>query len=451
MKLNKKKVFTLAIALCLIATISLGSLAWFTDTDSVTNDFLIAGSEDEKPDDVFSVDVWEIGPDGTKDDDGITYPNILPGDELKKEVNIENTGSYAQYIRATVTVSDASIWQDIFGVIYVPLNKIVTDLNTAYDVYRVVYDVKADTLTYVLYYNAELVPDEISNLFKGVVIPEALTREQAAKMDGGFVLSVVADAVQTENVGANAVEAFATVGMGVEEGNFVINLDSENVEDVLKFMAKNQNAVAELNLNGITVEGDEITNKGGLTINGGVIDSSTLYNYGVLTLNGTVLENGNNGGYAIFSTGTTIFNDTTLNTNGGGINVQKGAQVIYNGGSIDIDSTQTSQRHVFYAAGAGTKVVINDGDFSFEAYRQRSYVCAQYGAVVEINGGTFGVAPNHSRWTYPIFTGQTTPETTDDGTVVIKGGTFGFNPTEWVADGYVAVESNGVWTVSAAQ
>ena len=55
MKLNKKKVIALALVVCLIATLSMGSLAWFTDSDSVTNDFQIAGSENQNPDDVFSM------------------------------------------------------------------------------------------------------------------------------------------------------------------------------------------------------------------------------------------------------------------------------------------------------------------------------------------------------------------------------------------------------------
>ena len=46
MKLSKSKVVALALAVCLIAILSMGSLAWFTDDDSVTNDFYIAGSED---------------------------------------------------------------------------------------------------------------------------------------------------------------------------------------------------------------------------------------------------------------------------------------------------------------------------------------------------------------------------------------------------------------------
>ena len=95
MKMNKTKVFTLALAVCMIAILSMGSLAWFTDTDEVKNNFLIAGSEDNDPDDIFSVNVWEQkddNGDGDFDDtddvpyaeNGLTYNDILPGDALSK-------------------------------------------------------------------------------------------------------------------------------------------------------------------------------------------------------------------------------------------------------------------------------------------------------------------------------------------------------------------------------
>ena len=381
MKINKQKVFALALAVCLIATLSMGSLAWFTDSDSVTNDFLIAGSDDQNPDDVFSVDVWEKDdPNGEdKIQDGIEYPEILPGDDLYKEVNVENTGAYAQYIRTTVTVTDAHIWQAIYEEHFVALDKIATDLNSDFEVYRIVCDEVNDTLTYVLYYKNILAVDEVVTLFTNVAIPEELTREQAAEMAGGFQINVVAEAVQTENVGNNAVEAFETVGMAVEAGNYCIIKDT-------------------------TVE-----------------------------VNGYA--------YILTEPIKTVYNNVDI-TAVGGIQAAYGAQVEFNGGSIVLNSTNTSQRYCFYAYGEGTKIVINDGTFSFEAYRQRSYVCALAGAVVEINGGTYGVAPNHPRWTTPIYTD-------DVSTVIITGGTFGFDPTAWVADGYVAVQDGATWTVQA--
>ena len=227
MKLNKKKVFTLALAVCLIAILSMSSLAWFTDDDSVTNDFFIAGSEDENPDDVFSIDVWEKDEDGKRyDDEGIDYPAILPGDDLYKEVNVENTGAYEQYARVIVTVSDAHIWQELHGEVYVPLNKIATDLSSEFQTWSIEYDAEANTLTYVLYYDHILAVDAVVNLFTNVAIPEEMDRYQAAEMAGGFQIGVVAEAVQTEHVGANAAEAFATVGKAIEAGNRTINLFS---------------------------------------------------------------------------------------------------------------------------------------------------------------------------------------------------------------------------------
>ena len=176
MKLSKTKVVALALAVCLIAILSMGSLAWFTDDDSVTNDFFIAGSEDQDPDKVFSVDVWE---DATSDDtnaedkiqDGIKYPAILPGDDLYKEVNIENTGAYEQYVRAIVTVSDAHIWQQLHGEAYVPLNKIATDLNTKFETWSIEYNADKDELTYVLYFNEKLpfeAGKDIATLFTNI-------------------------------------------------------------------------------------------------------------------------------------------------------------------------------------------------------------------------------------------------------------------------------------------
>lgn len=135
-------------------------------------------------------------------------------------------------------------------------------------------------------------------------------------------------------------------------------------------------------------------------------------------------------------------NDANFTSVGGAVNAQAGAQVTFNSGDVTINSTQTSQRHIFYAAMEGTVVTVNGGNFTIDEYRQRCYACAQYNAVIYIKGGTFGVAPNHPRWTYPIYTDN-------GGQVIITGGTFGFDPSEWVAAGYKAVKNGSTWTVVA--
>ena len=219
MKLTKKKVVALSLVICLIAIASLGTLAWFNAQDEVTNNFYIANSEDDA-DDIFSVDVWE---DNTPEDvdgepklDGIEFENILPGDKLFKEVHIENTGSYDQYIRATITISDASLWQDVYGERLVPLADFV-NYNTAESapIFKEVayYDAANDAFVYQLYYDKAIAADEEFVVFDTVTISEALDRFQAAELAGSFEIKVIADAVQVQNVGNNVYEAFETVGL----------------------------------------------------------------------------------------------------------------------------------------------------------------------------------------------------------------------------------------------
>ena len=58
MKITKKKVVVTSIAVCLVAILSMGTLAWFTDSDSATNNFFVTNS-DQGADAIFSIDVKE--------------------------------------------------------------------------------------------------------------------------------------------------------------------------------------------------------------------------------------------------------------------------------------------------------------------------------------------------------------------------------------------------------
>jgi len=207
MKMNKKQVFTLALAVCLIAILSMGTLAWFSDEDSIKNDFMIAGSDDDTPDEIFSVDVWENTPDGDKDQDGYKYEDILPGDQLKKEVYVENTGYYSQYIRVTVTVNNANAWIAALGNGY--------DLGTIFEGHDETlwtrmevgtYNSTDNTYTMVYYLNKTLAANETACLFETVKIPSKLTQKDMVFVGAGFKLTVVADAVQTENLGIDTTD-----------------------------------------------------------------------------------------------------------------------------------------------------------------------------------------------------------------------------------------------------
>ena len=215
MKFTKKKVFVAALAVCLVAVLSMGTLAWFSDSDSVTNKFMIADSESD-PNEIFSVDVWENTPDGDKDQDGYEYKDILPGDQLKKEVYVENTGAYDQYIRVKVTVNNADAWIAALGNGY-DLGTMFLGHDetkwTRYEVGQYSNDANGSYYTMVFYLNEKLAPNATVNLFETVEIPRQLTQEDMVFVGGQFELTIVAEAVQTENVGDSAYEAFQTVGM----------------------------------------------------------------------------------------------------------------------------------------------------------------------------------------------------------------------------------------------
>lgn len=224
MKLTKKKVFVSALAICLIAIISMGTLAWFSAQDEVTNKFMIADSDDDTPDEIFSVDVWENTPDGEKDQDGYEYTDILPGDTLKKEARVENTGHYDQYVRVTVTISDAQAWiaalgadfnvADVFdGFVAADWNHIWNNMNGATTI--------PENFVYVMYYKNIVKPGDVINVFNNVKIPTSLTREEAVAFGGNFDITVKAEAVQTENVvpeGTAAADA-AWAAFKTVEGN----------------------------------------------------------------------------------------------------------------------------------------------------------------------------------------------------------------------------------------
>lgn len=238
MKMTKKKVFVVALAICLIATISMGTLAWFNANDSVENIFQVATDENGKPD--FSVDIYEnlIGADNKfadtngdgvisdqdavvrKEDGGNTYKDILPGDVLDKNPTVKNTGAYDQYIRAYVTFPSAKVLQDAcakYG--------ISTDLREWLNVDATVWAI-ADTnentttgeVTYCYYLKDILAVEKTATLFTNITIPDKFVQEDFADFTQ-FKVGVKVDAVQTRNVISNnnpnmvdAQEAFLNIG-----------------------------------------------------------------------------------------------------------------------------------------------------------------------------------------------------------------------------------------------
>ena len=207
--MNKKKLLSLALVVIMIATISFSSLAWFTDKDAAENKFTIGGAGAEDPDQIFSVDVKE-NVDGEKDPvDDMDFENILPGDKFKKEAFITNTGSYDQYIRVVMTVTD---WALIENLVTINMDDA---FNTNWYISPGNAGVRNDIivdyantvlvdgdLIVTMYLNKKLAPGETVNIMDYVEISTEATQEDfanAAFIDG-FQIIFDADAAQTENI-----------------------------------------------------------------------------------------------------------------------------------------------------------------------------------------------------------------------------------------------------------
>ena len=224
MKLNKKKVVVVSLALCLIAILSFGTLAWFNASDEVTNTFMVADSTDD-PDELFSVDIYEtaVEEDGVtaKDDDddgeadvtdsGNTYDNIVPGKLYSKDPTVENTGKYTQWVRVKVTISDAAEWNTLFtdkGLELLDVFKGYDDTAWSRTQAAPEFDTNANTVTYVFYLNNKLEPGQKVTLFTGVQFPgEEFDQNDFATVPE-FTMNFVAEAIQAEGTGTTAVEAF---------------------------------------------------------------------------------------------------------------------------------------------------------------------------------------------------------------------------------------------------
>ena len=213
--MSKKKLIALALVVIMIATVSFSSLAWFTDADTAKNNFTIGGADQSDPDKIFSVDVME-NVDGEEEPvEEWGFENILPGDKFKKEAFITNTGSYPQYIRVVMTITD---WKQVE-------NLVTFNMDDAFDTYWHIYggnatvkdDVIVDysntvlvdgNLVVTMYLNKKLAPGETINIMDYVEISKAATQYDFADpaFADGFQIIFDADAAQTENILSDYIE-----------------------------------------------------------------------------------------------------------------------------------------------------------------------------------------------------------------------------------------------------
>lgn len=119
-----------------------------------------------------------------------------------------------------------------------------------------------------------------------------------------------------------------------------------------------------------------------------------------------------------------------------GISADNGADVVFNSGKINHKPERTS-RYIFCAHHEGTKITIIDGEFTNDRAKN-SFFWADSNAIIYVKGGTYNGPASNNKIV-----------TSNGGQVIITGGTFNFDPTTWVAEGYQAVKNGSIWTVQA--
>ena len=159
----------------------------------------------------------------------------------------------------------------------------------------------------------------------------------------------------------------------------------------------------------------------------------------VIDMNGQVLNAGSTPtsmAYALQVSGENEVVVNNANFTRAGIAALDGADVVFNSGVIDHKPERTS-RYIFLAGGEGSTVTINGGTFKNDRAKN-NYFYAYDNGVIYVKGGVFtGVASNKN------------VVLSNGGKLIISGGTFNFDPTTWLADGYVATKNGSTWTVAA--
>ena len=234
MKTKSKALLLTLCAVLLVAASVLGTMAYLTSTDTVTN--------------TFTVGKVEI----TLDETDVTNPNgprvkansykLMPGTTYTKDPTVTVLkGSEDSYVRMKVTFNNA---KEIIALCTDPeFADEVTGVENAFPLIRMVkfvkanaakwdgiipdnmvetedmlampkyfaYDKTADTLTYYFYYNETVgAPDGdvvLPVLFDSIKVPEHVTGEQLKALDN-FKITVVAEAIQAGSF-ANAGAAWA--------------------------------------------------------------------------------------------------------------------------------------------------------------------------------------------------------------------------------------------------
>lgn len=195
--MKKKKILTLAMCIAMAAIMAVGTLAYFTDTETTDNVFTVG-----------NVDITLTEPSW----DPETVEHVAPGMTYAKDPTVTNVGANDCWVRVNVTVTDWAALQAACA------NHKITDLTKIFNGF-VADDWKlagktesGDTATYSYYYKEAIAPEaSTSPIFESVTIPGGFTNEEMEALGEDFTITVTADAVQTSEDYETAADAFKAV------------------------------------------------------------------------------------------------------------------------------------------------------------------------------------------------------------------------------------------------
>lgn len=198
MKMKKKNILSLVLALTLVAALAVGgTLAYFTDNDTETNTFTMGkvdiNLKESNENDTNGNPVW--------DEDGLEYENVLPGAKPDKLARVEVlSGSADCYIMVKVDLNSEDMWdeQAQTGFTAADFDALYTAVKTAIDDTKwTVTEVGtgADKYLQCVYKTVAKEGDNL-DLFSAIEIPKSFTNNTAGKT---FTIDLKAYAIQSEN------------------------------------------------------------------------------------------------------------------------------------------------------------------------------------------------------------------------------------------------------------
>lgn len=192
----KKKITVIALIVAMVAVLALGTSAYFTADGTATN-VITAGSVKIK---LHETTVREEGAEPVPFED---VSGVMPGSVVSKIVTVENTGSGTAWVRISVTKA-IELAQGLEG--ETDLDLVGLDIDTEHWTEREGY----------YYYNAPLAAGETTEpLFTAVTFARSMGNLYQGST---ATVSVLAQATQSANNGASALEAAGWPAAGEEGG-----------------------------------------------------------------------------------------------------------------------------------------------------------------------------------------------------------------------------------------